>query len=284
MTQPIVVKISGTPIEHVEAQTELWAALVSLAKQSEHGLILVHGGGKIVDQRLAQMGLASQRRQGLRVTPIEHLPCVVGALAGEVNLALVGALNIAKGKNPRAIGLTLADANMTQVEIDTPDGIDIGRVGRVTHTDPALLLSLTQAGFVPVVSSIGLGADGIALNVNADDAALAIALAVRASLLVYLTDQPGVLDQHKQPIASLTMQDVEDNIASGVITDGMIPKARACAQAADTLNTHVVVTSWKTPKHLASPDAIRTSGTAFIPDTSARTEAGIALTHGKDIQ
>lgn len=282
MTHPIVVKVSGTPVESVEDHNALWSALIDLATLSEDGLIIVHGGGKVVDHRLAQIGLSSKRRQGLRVTPIEHLPCVVGALAGEVNLALVGALNRVTKGHVRAIGLTLADASMTRAEVDMPDGIDIGRVGRISHTDPRPMLALTCAGYIPVVSSIALGADGIALNVNADDAALAIAVAVRAQVLVYLTDQPGVLDAHKNPIQTLTAEAVEDNIDAGVITNGMIPKARACAHAAQQLGTHVVVASWKSPESCTSPDAIRSSGTSFLPSEPARTEASTRPTHGKD--
>ncbi len=231
----VVVKVSGKPVENPGACASLWSALAVAAGATR--LVVVHGGGAAVDRRLADLGIASERRDGLRVTPDSQIGIVAGVLAGEVNRALVGVLTDA---GVDAVGIGVADGGLcacTAVE-------GLGRVGTATGSDGRAIAALHGAGLVPVVHSIGLDEAGGALNVNADDAASGVASAVSADKLVLLTDVAGVLDVDGQPIGELDAERVEALIESGVIAGGMCPKARAAVAAAEACGAEVVIGSW----------------------------------------
>lgn len=264
---PIVLKLGGAAIDDAPKHPGLWMAMAALAQRAPGGLIIVHGGGVVVDRRLAELGLTSPRHQGLRITPEDHLPHVVAALAGEVNTALVGQL---RAVDAPAVGLTLGDGGLCLAEIDATHGIDMGRVGRVMHVEPKLLRTLLVAGFVPVICSIALDDAGLALNVNADDAAAALAAGMDAAMLVLLSDVPGVLDAQGRVVPTLDGDAVENMIRSGVISGGMTPKARAAIATARRLGAPVLVASWHTPAALANPDTITEIGTLFAESIPPR--------------
>lgn len=244
-TTPLVVKIGGDAID-APTLPALCAALAALHNALPAGLILVHGGGKAVDRQLERLGLATERRDGLRITPPEIMHQITAILAGTTNTAVVGAL-LAAGAP--AVGLTMGDGFLTICEPITP-GFDPGRVGDVAGGDPGLINALLEANFLPVVSCVGLDRQGRTLNVNADHAARGIARIVTASGLLLLTDVPGVLDADRQVIATLDEPAIEKLITQGVIAGGMIPKARAAAQAADVIGAPAIIASWKDPEHL----------------------------------
>lgn len=270
---PIVIKLGGRALDEPFATGPLWVAIAALASRvntASHvpGVILVHGGGSAVDAHLARLGLASERKAGLRVTPDDQIGEVVAVLRGRVNTGLVGLLT---SRGVPAVGLGLSDGGACVCTKHEPDGVDLGRVGEVVvpSDEPAagaLWRELLDAGRVPVLCSIGLDAQGQPLNVNADDAAAAVARLVGASTLVLLTDVPGVLDATGTPIAETDREGIEALIADGTISGGMIPKARAAASNAETSGVPTVIAAWNRPDHLdALADGAQQLGTRVMP-------------------
>ncbi len=190
--------------------------------------ILVHGGGPEIDGWLARLGLEKRTHKGLRVTDEATMDVVEMALAGRANKALVAGIQAAGG---RAIGLSGRDADLLLAE---PVSDELGRTGRVVRVDPRVLALATEAGYVPVVCSVATDADHRPLNVNADEAAGAIAGALGASKLVLLTDTPGVLADRSDPsshIGHLSRETARAMLADGRADRGMIPKLESALGA-----------------------------------------------------
>jgi acetylglutamate kinase len=250
--QPLVVKIGGRALDEAEARPALWDALAQVARSAPAGLLLVHGGGSAVDAHLSRLGLASERRAGLRVTPEDHIGEVVAVLRGAVNLRLVGLL---AARGVRAVGLGLSDGAACECVKHEPEGIDLGRVGVVSfdgRPTGEFWRQCLRSGHTPVICSIGLDTDGRPLNVNADDAARAVARIVEARALVLLTDVPGILDGQQRLIGEIDGEEIERLIEAGVIRGGMIPKARAAAAGAERSGVPTIITSWDAPERLES--------------------------------
>jgi acetylglutamate kinase len=180
----------------------------------------------------------------LRVTPPEQMELIAGVLAGSVNKRLVGAMNAAGG---RAVGLCLGDGAMVACRRMSEE---LGRVGEVTGGECGVVRTLLAAGYLPVVSSIGIDEAGELLNVNADDAAAGIAGAIGARRLVLLTDVAGIKGGDGVVRARLTSAEIEAMIASGEITGGMIVKARSAVEAARSTGAAVVIVSGESPESL----------------------------------
>jgi len=197
-----------------------------LAHAPRDGLVIVHGGGALVDQRLRQHGIGTSKAEGLRATCDAALPVVVGTLAGEVNTRLVADL-VAQGVP--AVGLTLADGPLVRLDPADPA---LGFVGTVRGGDAGAARALLDAGFVPVIASIGADDTGQLRNVNADDAAAGVASALGARRLTFIADTPGVLDADGRTIDAVRAEDAETMIKTGVAAGGMAAKLRAAARAA----------------------------------------------------
>ncbi len=257
---PLVVKIGGAAIDQGCERT--FAALAALHAGEAGGLVLIHGGGKIVDRRMARLGMVSERREGIRITPAEHMPEVVASLAGVVNAQVVGGLQRAGAP---AVGLTLGDGFLTRAVRHDRLGFDAGRVGRIAGGDAGLLRTLLCAGFLPVLSSVALDAQGEALNVNADEAGAAIAALVGARELIMLTDTPGILDARGSLLASMTEREAESAIREGVISGGMIPKVRGALAAAGAAGAPVFIASAGDPENLARLAHGAGVGTRVLP-------------------
>lgn len=258
----MVVKIGGAALDNPARAAELWAALAETHGATAGRLVLVHGGGRAVDEHLSRLGMTSERREGIRITPAEQVEEIVGVLAGRVNKAVVGALQAA---GVPAVGLCLGDGGITRTARATGYTFDPGYVGEVRGGDARLLTLLMHGGFLPVVSSIGLDEHGQALNVNADDAAAGVARVVSASRLVLMTDVPGVLDADRRVVAHLSPRGVERLIESGVVSGGMIPKARAAARAAESCGAPCTICSWGTPGDLVRLARGEAAGTSVAP-------------------
>ncbi|MDJ0789052.1 MAG: acetylglutamate kinase, partial [Myxococcota bacterium] len=160
-------------------------------------------------------------------------------LGGKVNREIVELVNRGGG---RAVGLTGNDAAMLQVRRKTRDGVDIGRVGQVEHVEVAPIRAVSDADFIPVIAPIGIDADGVTHNVNADEAAGAIARSLQAAKLILLTDVEGVRDASGQLVQALSEADVRKLQAEGTIEGGMIPKVDCCMDAlrGGVSRTHIV--------------------------------------------
>lgn len=189
--------------------------------------ILVHGGGPEIDRWLGKLGIQKKTLEGLRVTDDETMEVVEMAL-GRANKALVS--EIARAGS-RAVGLSGRDAHLLTAKAISEE---LGRVGQVTKVDPAILKVATDAGVVPVVSTVANDAHGEPLNINADSAAAAIAVAIDASKLILLTDTDGVLEDKNNPesrISQLDFATAQAMIADGRADSGMIPKLEAANHA-----------------------------------------------------
>ncbi len=245
MTTPLIIKLGGVLLDSEEALARLFTALVAYREAHQRPLLIVHGGGCLVDELMKKLSLPVQKKHGLRVTPADQIDIITGALAGTANKTL---LAWAKKHHIPAVGLCLGDGDMANV---TQFDDELGHVGKAQPGAPALLTMLLQAGYMPIVSSIGITEAGELMNVNADQAATALAATLAADLIL-LSDVSGILDGKGQRIAEMTATKAEQLIAQGIITDGMIVKVNAALDAARTLGRPVDIASWRHAERLPS--------------------------------
>jgi acetylglutamate kinase len=227
----VVVKLGGAAIDK-ESDLAL-AQDVLLLRSVGVRCVLVHGGGPQVDTMLRRVGKEPEFRDGLRVTDAETLEIVRMVLVGKINRDLVATINSQAGDEPVAVGVSGEDAGLLTV---TPADPALGFVGNVTDVRAELVHRLLDDGLTPVISTVGANADGQPYNVNADEAARAIAVAMQAEKIVYLTAVPGLLEDPKDEtslIARLTSAELRERISHDSVGKGMIPKLRACADAVD---------------------------------------------------
>jgi acetylglutamate kinase len=223
-----VIKLGGSLLDDMTRRVEALSDIAAAWAAGEQ-VVLVHGGGKHIDARLSQLGIAKRTHAGLRITDDATLDVVVSVLGGSVNKMLVAELT---ALGVRCAGFSGADAG-TLVARKHPaiDGVELGHVGKVTRSSPLLLQSLLGAGILPVVSSVAQGPGGTLLNVNADTAATAIAEGLGAVSLHFITDVAGLLDAHGKVITKLTADEARAFLASEFVTGGMKPKLEAAIQA-----------------------------------------------------
>jgi acetylglutamate kinase len=219
----LLVKLGGTLLDADDTRERLARQIAAIARAAS--VVVVHGGGRQMTRYLADRGIESRFVNGLRVTTPEVLDAVVKVVAGSVNRQLTATLNRA---GVRAVGISGIDACMVEAERMDPA---LGEVGRVMRADPDLLIALLAAGFLPVVACVAGSRDGRLYNLNADQMAVACAVAFGADQLIFLTDVEGVLDGDKQPVADLTLAQSERMIAEGIATGGMLAKLNAAQTA-----------------------------------------------------
>ena len=221
-----VIKISGHELADPHYLSAFAAALAALAEP----LLVVNGGGRAIADLQARYDLPTRKVDGLRVTDAETMTLVEMAMSGLVNKQLVRAL-LAAGLD--AVGLSGVDGALLRCRKKRHPQADLGFVGEVVSVRSGLLRMLLDQGITPVVSPVSLGDDGAAYNVNADEGALAIAAALGARQLDFVSNVPGVLLRRDDAavLARLSPAETEALIGAGVITDGMIPKVRAALDA-----------------------------------------------------
>jgi len=229
----IVVKFGGNAMTD-DALKAGFARDVALLKLVGMNPVVVHGGGPQIEQMLAKLGKKGEFVQGMRVTDRETMDVVEMVLGGTVNKEVVELINQAGGK---AVGLTGQDGVFIRAKkmvLTSKDNgqVDLGQVGEIESIDPAIISTLEQGGFIPVVAPIGTGADGTTYNINADLVAGKLAEILRAEKLVVLTNTPGVLDKNGKLLTGLTPRRIDDLVAKGVISGGMLPKIGSALDAA----------------------------------------------------
>ncbi len=227
----VVVKLGGAAID--EALDRALAQDVLLLRSVGVRCVLVHGGGPQVDTMMRRVGKEPEFRDGLRVTDAETLEIVRMVLVGKVNRDLVGTINRETTEEPVAVGLSGEDAGLLTV---TPRQSSLGFVGDVSHVRASVLHRLLDDGLTPVVATIGTDEAGQTYNVNADEAARAIAVAMAAEKIVYLTAAPGLLEDASDEsslIPRLTSSELRERMQHESVSAGMIPKLRACADAVE---------------------------------------------------
>jgi acetylglutamate kinase len=220
----VLVKLGGTLLDAAESRDAL-AAQIAAARAGGVDLVVVHGGGKQMTRYLAERGIESRFVGGLRVTTPETLDAVLKIFAGSVNHELVASLNRA---GALAVGLSGIDALLAEAEQMDPA---LGAVGRVTKSNPQVLDLLVGGGFVPVVACVAGDRQGRVYNVNADQMAVACAVAFGAERLVFLTDVEGVQDGQRQIRRVLTAEESRALIEGGIATGGMQAKLNAALDA-----------------------------------------------------
>ena len=230
----IVVKFGGNAMTD-EVLKSSFARDVVLLKLVGMNPVVVHGGGPQIEQLLARLGKKGEFVHGMRVTDAETMDVVEMVLGGQVNKEVVELINQAGGK---AVGLTGQDGafiharKLTLPAKDNNGKVDLGQVGEVDSIDPAVIEALEAGGFIPVVAPIGTGRDGTTYNINADLVAGKLAEVLRAEKLVVLTNTPGVLDKDGKLLTGLTPRRIDDLVAKGVVSGGMLPKIGSALDAA----------------------------------------------------
>jgi acetylglutamate kinase len=278
-TRPLVLKFGGELLEdapRLKTVVAAIAAAVNSRSAAHPPLIIVHGGGREIDAALKLAGIDKRQVDGLRVTDERTLDVVVSVLAGTVNTRLVAALNAA---GVAAVGLTGADARCglsgrapahTSVDGRT---VDLGRVGvPADQSDTRLLDTLLGNGFIPVVASIGIGEDGQLYNVNADTLAGHLAARLGARRLVIAGTTPGVRGDNGAMMRLVESSGIQEMVASGTATAGMIAKLRACEHALANGVDDVLIVDGQ------DGTAIETAADGGVPPAATRLVATVAET------
>ena len=246
----IVIKYGGNAMTDPALQQD-FAEDVVLLKLVGLNPIVVHGGGPQIDEALAKVGKKGTFIQGMRVTDAETMEVVEWVLAGEVQQDIVGLINAAGGK---AVGLTGRDGGlirahkMKMADRDDPSKEhDIGQVGEITAIDPSVVKALQDDQFIPVISPIGFGEHNESYNINADLVAAKLATVLKAEKLIMLTNIRGVLDKQGQLLTALTARQIDELIADGTISGGMLPKLAGAIDAAKSGVNAVHVVDGRVP-------------------------------------
>ena len=247
----VVVKYGGHAMGE-EAKARSFASDIVLMEQTAINPVVVHGGGPQIGDMLKRLGIKSEFAAGLRIPDAATIEIVEMVLAGSINKQIVGFINQAGGK---AVGLCGKDGNMVQARkvtrtiVDPGSNIekvvDLGFVGEPHKVDVTVLTQILGRELIPVLAPVATSADGATYNVNADTFAGAIAGALKAKRLLLLTDVAGVLDNSKNLIKELSVDDARRLIADGTISGGMIPKVETCIYALEAGVEGVVILDGK---------------------------------------
>ncbi len=231
----IVVKYGGNAMTD-ENLKQCFARDVVLLKLVGMNPVVVHGGGPQIENLLSRVGKKGTFVQGMRVTDAETMDVVEMVLGGQVNKEIVNLINQQGGK---AVGLTGKDGNFIRAKKllieDTQnlgEMLDIGQVGEIISIDPSLIALLDSGDFIPVIAPIGVGSEGETYNINADVVAGKIAEVLKAEKLVMLTNTPGVLDKAGNLLTGITPREIDDMVADGTLSGGMLPKISSALDAA----------------------------------------------------
>ena len=237
----VVIKYGGAALVNEEIKSTIIKD-IALMKFVGFKPVVVHGGGKDINKALERVGIEPQFKDGLRVTDEETMEVVQEVLVGKVNKSLVTELCL-QGIN--AVGVCGKDSGFMKVKKATPNGLDLGLVGEVTEVDTTLINTLLDNDVVPVISTVGVDEEGNSYNVNADYAAVAVAGALNAEKLVFITDVAGVMRDVNDPnsvISTTNTAEINELIADGTIAGGMIPKVQCCLAGvnAGVKNVHIL--------------------------------------------
>ena len=237
----VVIKYGGSAMTNEVVKQSV---LKDIAVLKSVGIkpVIVHGGGKDINTWLNKVGIESEFKNGLRVTTTETLEVAEMVLSGKLNKGLVQHM---ERIGTHAVGLSGKDGDMLTVKKHLSNGADIGYVGEIVDVKTDLIETLLLNGYTPIISTIGLDDKYNAYNINADDVATAIARALKASKLVFLTDIEGVLKDPNDPstlISKIDTESAKELFASGVIQGGMIPKLHNCIDAVqdDVKKVHIL--------------------------------------------
>lgn len=243
--KPVVIKFGGSAMEDPEVNRSI---LTDIAFMECVGIlpVIVHGGGKAISKMMLASGIKPKFINGLRVTDQESVRLVEKVLNHDVNVEIVETLisNGARAAGIQGPSIIRAEKNKSAHNAGG-NGPDLGFVGTVAAVDTVPITACLSANIIPVITPLGRGADGQVYNINADDSAAAVAIAINAFKLVFLSDVPGVLRDPKKTdsiISSLTRKEIEQLISNGTIHAGMVPKIQGAlsAIAAGVKKVHII--------------------------------------------
>lgn len=226
----MVIKIGGEPMIDHESKENLALNLI-LLKYVGINPVVIHGGGKQITELMHNLGKKAIFMDGLRVTDKETMNITEMVLTGLVNKDIVGIINHHEGK---AVGISGKDGNLIQAEKYKKGSSDLGYVGKIKKINPEIILTLSEQGFIPIISPVGIGHKGEAYNINADTSASRIASALKAEKLILLTNVKGIYkDPEKEGtfIPTIKVKDVSKLIKQKIIKKGMLPKVESCVYA-----------------------------------------------------
>jgi len=233
----IVIKYGGHAMVDDQLKAD-FASDITLMKFIGMNPVVIHGGGPQINRVLDQMGIQHKFVKGMRLTDEATMDVVEMVLGGKVNKDIVAQINRQGGK---AVGLSGKDGGLIRAkklhivyqedENKPPEIIDPGLVGEVTHIDPAIINTLTQKGFVPIIAPVGAGDSGETYNINADLVASSVAASLSAKRLIFLTDVDGVLNPSGELISSIGAQEINRMMTEKTISGGMIPKIEYALKA-----------------------------------------------------
>lgn len=241
----VVIKYGGNAMENEDLKNS-FARDIVLMKTVGINPVVVHGGGPQIGNLLKALGKESRFVEGMRVTDSETMDVVEMVLGGLVNKEIVNLINQHGGK---AVGLSGKDGafirarKLLMPKHDNPQTLlDLGYVGEITAIDPSLIAFLDSGDFIPVIAPIGVGSEGESYNINADVVAGKLAEILRAEKLVLLTNTPGVLDKDGKLLTGLTPKQIDDLVAEGTLSGGMLPKIGSALDAARSgvKNVHII--------------------------------------------
>ena len=268
----IVVKYGGSAMSNEELQRDVITD-VTLLKLVGFKPIIVHGGGKAISSWVSKVGKEAEFVNGLRVTDSETME-IAEMVLGRVNKQLV---TMVQELGVKAIGISGKDSGLLHVNKKLSDGKDIGYVGEINKVDPKILFDLLENDYLPIVAPIGLDDNFDTYNINADHAACAIAKAVGANKLVFLTDIEGVYKDINDPssfISRLTCSEADELIAGGNIGGGMLPKLNNCTDAVREGVNEVHILDGRIPHCLLLEIFTNKGvGTMFMSDDNALAKA-----------
>lgn len=238
-----VIKYGGNAMDKADLR-DAFAQDIVMLKYIGINPVIVHGGGPQIGSYLKKMGLESKFVGGLRVTDKETMDIVEMVLGGLVNKSIVQLINKVGEGHVKAVGITGKDAGLIKAKkLDADEYfrsvgdfrpselLDLGHVGEVEEVNPEIINFLDSGGFIPVIAPIGFDDDGNAYNINADFVASAVAVALKAEKVIFLTDIEGLKDAEGKTVSSVVVSEINQMIEDGVIKGGMVPKMKACISA-----------------------------------------------------
>ena len=265
----IVVKYGGSAMVDEQLKKSVISD-VTLLKLVGFKPIIVHGGGKEISKWVGKVGKEAQFINGLRVTDEETME-IAEMVLGRVNKSLV---SMVEELGVKAVGISGKDGGLLKVKKKYADGKDIGYVGEITDVDPKILYDLMEKDFLPIICPVGLDDEFNTYNINADDAACAIARAVGANKLAFLTDIEGLyrdFEDKSSLISEITVKEAKELIAGGTIGGGMLPKLSNCIDAIEAGVSRVHIIDGRIPHSiLMEIFSDRGVGTAILGDTEEK--------------
>ena len=265
----IVVKYGGSAMVDEQLKKSVISD-VTLLKLVGFKPIIVHGGGKEISKWVGKVGMEAKFINGLRVTDEETME-IAEMVLGRVNKSLV---TMVEELGVKAVGISGKDGGLLKVKKKYADGKDIGYVGEITDVDPKILYDLMEKDFLPIICPVGLDDEFNTYNINADDAACAIARAVGANKLAFLTDIEGLyrdFEDKSSLISEITVKEAKELIAGGTIGGGMLPKLSNCIDAIEAGVSRVHIIDGRIPHSiLMEIFSDRGVGTAILGDTEEK--------------